>query len=181
MTEPTLALPDGRRPMALHTKMLIGFVIGVVGGIAAKYLFDGSDVLAAFITYVTQPIGQVFLRLLFMLVVPLVFSALVLGVIEIGDPRALGRIGMRTLLFVMAVTGIAVTIGLVAVNVIEPGRGLPPGLGESLIAEGTQRTTAMMDKAATLSGMHLLINIVPDNPIRSAASNDLIGVTCMFS
>ena len=176
MTEPTLALPDGRGPMALHTKMLIGFVVGVVGGIAAKYLFDGSELLAGLITYVTQPIGQVFLRLLFMLVVPLVFSALVLGVVEIGDPRALGRIGLRTLVFVMAVTGIAVTIGLVAVNVIEPGRGLPPGLGESLIAEGTQRTTAMMDKAATLSGMDLLINIVPDNPIRAAASNDLIGV-----
>jgi DAACS family dicarboxylate/amino acid:cation (Na+ or H+) symporter len=164
------------KAMPLHTRMLIGFVVGVVAGIAAKYWFADSGWLQGVIIYVTQPVGQVFLRLLFMLVVPLVFSALVLGVTEIGDAKSLGRIGMRTLVYVVAVTGVAVIIGLVAANVAEPGRGLPAEVGTALLNQGSERSAAMMEKAATLSGLDLVVNIVPESPIRAAAANDLIGV-----
>ena len=105
--------------MALHTKMLLGFAVGAVaGGVAfsfgqtvdAEGVTQAAPWLAATLKWVTQPVGSIFLNLLFMLVLPLVFSALVLGVVEIGDPKALGRIGGKTLAFILVVTGIAVVV-----------------------------------------------------------------------
>jgi DAACS family dicarboxylate/amino acid:cation (Na+ or H+) symporter len=160
----------------LHTRMLVGFVVGAGLGLLANYLFADAAWLDATVRYVTDPVGQVFLRLLFMLVVPLVFSALVLGVVEIGDPRSLGRIGGKTLVYILAVTAAAVTIGLVCVNLLEPGRGLPPEVGQALLAESSQRASEIAGKREALSGVDLLVNIVPRNPLASAASGDLIGV-----
>jgi Na+/H+-dicarboxylate symporter len=162
--------------MALHTKMLIGFVAGTLLGILAHWQAGEASWLSTLVTYVADPIGQLFLRLLFMLVVPLVFSALVLGVIEIGDPKALGRIGLKTLIYILVVTGIAVTIGLIAVNVLEPGRGLPPEVGQSLMASTAERSADIAAKREGVSGIALLLNIVPRNPVASAANGDLIGL-----
>ena len=170
-------VPADRPPgMALHTKMFIGFVIGIVAGLAANAWLGGSPALDAAIRYVADPVGQLFLRLLFMLVVPLVFSALVLGVVEIGDPRSLGRIGAKTLLYILAVTGIAVTIGLVCVNVLQPGLGLPPEVGQSLLAHTAERAGEIAAKREGVSGLDLLMNIVPRNPVAAAANGDLIAV-----
>jgi DAACS family dicarboxylate/amino acid:cation (Na+ or H+) symporter len=187
---------EAARGLSLHTKMAIGFAVGIAAGLLANYLVATSgwlnvfeswpelravmdhrgDWLTGFIRYVTDPVGQVFLRLLFMLVVPLVFSALVLGVVEIGDPRSLGRIGGRTLLFILVVTSIAVTIGLVIVNLVQPGQGLPPELADELIAGSGERVADIAAKGGAVSGIDLLINIVPRNPIASAVNGDLIGV-----
>ncbi len=161
--------------MPLHTKMLIGFVVGIVGGLAANFWAADAGWLDALVTWVANPLGQVFLRLLFMLVVPLVFSALVLGVVEIGDPRSLGRIGVKTLLFVATVTAIAVMIGLLTVNALQPGNGLPPDVGQSLLAGAADRAGEIAARRE-FSGIDLLLNIVPRNPIASAASGDLIAV-----
>ena len=82
--------------LPLHTRMLIGFVIGLVAGLAVHFGAGGDAQWLQWLTrYVTQPIGQLFLRLLFMLVLPLLFSALVVGVAEMGDLRSLGRVGWR--------------------------------------------------------------------------------------
>jgi Na+/H+-dicarboxylate symporter len=164
------------RGMPLHTKMLIGFVAGALLGMLAHWQAGDAPWLSGLVTWVTDPIGQLFLRLLFMLVVPLVFAALMLGVIEIGDPKSLGRIGLKTLLYIIAVTGIAVTIGLVMVNLLEPGRGLPPEVGQSLIAGAAERTADIASKREGVSAMSLLLNIVPRNPVASAANGDLIGL-----
>jgi DAACS family dicarboxylate/amino acid:cation (Na+ or H+) symporter len=162
--------------MPLHTRMLIGFVIGIVAGLSAYYFAEGSVWLEGLVTYVTQPVGQLFLRLLFMLVMPLVFSALILGVVEIGDPKSLGRIGGKTLLWVLLVTSIAVTIGLVAVNVLQPGQGLPPEVGQSILAESAGRASEIAAGRENVSVVQILLNIVPRNPIAAAASGDLIAV-----
>ena len=114
-----------RRGLPLHTQMLIGFIVGALAGLACYAFAQDAGWLQTLIGYVTQPVGDLFLRLLFMLVVPLVFSALVLGVVEIGDPRSLGRVGLKTLLWILGVTAIAVTIGLILVNVFQPGQGVP--------------------------------------------------------
>ena len=164
------------RSIPLHTRMLIGFVVGAGLGLLANFLFADAAWLDVTVRYVADPVGQVFLRLLFMLVVPLVFSALVLGVVEIGDPRSLGRIGGKTLVFILVVTSIAVTIGLICVNVLQPGRGLPPEVGQALLAETSQRAAQIAGAREGLSGMDLLVNIVPRNPVASAANGDLIGV-----
>ncbi|HET8940711.1 MAG TPA: dicarboxylate/amino acid:cation symporter [Rudaea sp.] len=162
--------------LALHTKMAIGFVVGLVGGMACWALAADATWLTILIDYVTQPIGDLFLRLLFMLVVPLVFSALVLGVVEIGDPRSLGRIGGKTLLWILVVTGIAVTIGLVLTNLLQPGRGLPPEVGQSLLAQASDRAASIAGSHNALSVRELLLGIVPRNPVQAAASGNLIGL-----
>lgn len=167
---------NSARGMSLHTQMAIGFAVGITAGVIANLTVADSVWLARLIDYVTDPVGQIFLRLLFMLVVPLVFSALVLGVVEIGDPRALGRIGGRTLAFILVVTAIAVSIGLVIVNLVQPGQGLPPELADELIAGSSERVADIAATGGAVSGMDLLINIVPRNPIASAVNGDLIGV-----
>lgn len=74
--------------LALHTQMAIGFVVGTVGGMVCWTLAGDAAWLQLLIDYLTQPVGELFRRRLFMLVVALVFSALVLGFVEIGDPRS---------------------------------------------------------------------------------------------
>lgn len=162
--------------LALHTKMAIGFVVGMAGGMICWALAGDASWLDVFIDYVTQPIGELFLRLLFMLVVPLVFSALVLGVVEIGDPRSLGRIGGKTLLWILVVTGMAVTIGLVLTNLVQPGRGLPPEVSQSLLAQAGDRAASITGSHAALSVREMLLGIVPRNPVQAAASGNLIGL-----
>jgi Na+/H+-dicarboxylate symporter len=173
MSNPSAADRGG---MPLHTKMLIGFVVGVGAGLAANLLVGEAAWLEALIRYVTDPVGQLFLRLLFMLVIPLVFSALVLGVVEIGDPSSLGRIGTKTLLWVLAVTAFAVTIGLVMVNVLKPGTGLPPEVGQELLATASDQATKIAQQREGVSGIDVLLNIVPRNPVAAAANGDLIAV-----
>ena len=83
-----------RKRLPLHTKILLGAVLGALAGVVAHLLFGGEPWLLALIRYGTRPIGQIFLRLLLMLVVPLVFAALALGVAGLGDLKSLGRIGL---------------------------------------------------------------------------------------
>ena len=176
MSEHHTGAAASRTKLSLHTRMLIGFVLGAGAGLLANLYFADAAWLQTFVTYVTDPIGQLFLRLLFMLVIPLVFSALVLGVVEIGDPRSLGRIGGKTLLWILAVTSIAVTIGLVLVNVLQPGLGLPPEIANTLLAEASTRSAEIAGKGGSISGVELLLNIVPRNPVAAAAAGDLIAV-----
>jgi DAACS family dicarboxylate/amino acid:cation (Na+ or H+) symporter len=173
MTEPS---PPASRGMALHTKMLIGFIVGAGAGLAANLLVGEAAWLDALIQYVTDPVGQLFLRLLFMLVIPLVFSALVLGVVEIGDPASLGRIGTKTLLWVLVVTSFAVTIGMVMVNLLQPGTGLPPEVGQEMLASAGDRVAEISQQREGVSGINILLNIVPRNPVAAAANGDLIAV-----
>ena len=162
--------------MSLHTRMLIGFVAGTVLGLAANIFAADAGWLDVVTTYVADPVGQVFLRLLFMLVIPLVFSALVLGVVEIGDPQSLGRIGGKTLVWILAVTTIAVSIGLVMVNLIQPGQGIPPELGAEIMAGAGDRASQIAAGREQVSGLQVLLNIVPRNPVQAAANGDLIAV-----
>ncbi len=160
----------------LHTRMLIGFIIGITAGLLANAFAPGAPALDAVMTYATGPLGQLFLNLLKMLVVPLVFSALLLGVVEIGDPKSLGRIGLRTLAWIVLVTGIAILIGLVLVNVFQPGVGLPPELAQSLVSAGAERSVEIAGKADAVSPMAILLNLIPTNPVAAAANGDLLAV-----
>lgn len=162
--------------MSLHTRMLLGFIAGTTLGLAANLFAADAGWLDTLVTYVADPVGQLFLRLLFMLVIPLVFSALILGVVEIGDPRSLGRIGTKTLLWILVVTTLAVCIGLVMVNLLEPGRGIPPELGAELMAQTGDRAAQIAAGRENVSGLAVLLNIVPRNPVQAAANGDLIAI-----
>ena len=111
-------------PLAQHTKIFIGLAVGVVLGLLANALFGDYPELDWLLKNIISPLGQVFLRLIFMAVIPLIFSALALGVAELGDVRQLGRIGAKTFAYTLAVTTVSVIIGITLVNVFRPGEGL---------------------------------------------------------
>lgn len=166
-----------RTKIPLHTQMAIGFAAGLIGGLVVHFFAADARWLELFTTYVTQPVGQVFLRLLFMLVIPLLFSALVMGVAEMGDIRSLGRVGWKTLAYTVVVSSIAVALGMFMVNVFHPGGGVDPAMAQRLLEEGAGRVQGIVDGARTSAGgMQLLVQIVPDNVFRAAASNDILAV-----
>ncbi|HET9049678.1 MAG TPA: dicarboxylate/amino acid:cation symporter [Chiayiivirga sp.] len=166
-----------RRSIPLHIQMAIGFAVGLVGGLLVYVIAGDAPWLHWFTSYVTQPVGQVFLRLLFMLVIPLLFSALVMGVAEMGDIKSLGRAGWKTLLYTVVVSTIAVVVGLVAVNVFRPGDGVDPQVAQRLLEEASGRAQGIVDTARSGgSGMDLLVRIVPDNVFKAAANNDILAV-----
>lgn len=164
--------------MALHTKMAIGFVTGLVAGLVVHVGAGGDAEWVRWLTtWITQPVGQVFLRLLFMLVIPLLFSALVIGVAEMGDIRSLGRVGWKTLGYTVVVSTIAVVIGILLVNLFRPGEGFDRALADSMIADAGSRAQAIVAGSATQgNAMTLLLNIVPTNVIKAAADNDILAV-----
>jgi Na+/H+-dicarboxylate symporter len=160
---------------ALHTRMAIWGGAGAAAGIAAHMAFGDSAVLAGALRYGTQPLGQVFLRLLQMLVVPLAFSALALGVAEVGDIRRFGRIGLRTLVYTVLVSLVAVLIGLALVNLLRPGDGIDPIAREKLMAGLSERAAAYTQGKPPPSGFELLLMIVPTNPIEAVANGNLLA------
>ena len=168
MTDPSQA-SRGRVP--LHIKVLIGFVAGALLGLLAHTQGAEATWVQDVITYVTRPIGQVFLNLLFMLVIPLMFSALVLGVAELGDIASLGRLGWRTLAYTAIVTGMAVGIGLLMVNLIQPGLHLDPALVQQAMASSASKTGEIIASGKALNLMDLLIGIVPHNAIAAAVDD----------
>ena len=167
--KPTQA-PSKKIP--LHIKVLIGFVLGGGIGLLVNYFhLEHMPLVDWLSTYLTKPFGQIFLNLLFMLVVPLMFSALVLGVAELGDIASLGRLGWRTLVYTGVVTGIAVGIGVLMVNLIQPGLHLDPALVNQAMAQGAAKAGDIASKGAELNFMELLVNIVPHNVIQAATDD----------
>ncbi len=166
------------KKMPLHLKMLIGFVVGILAGVIAHIYAFEQEWLTTLIEWVTRPVGDIFLRLLFMLVIPLLFSALILGVAELGDLRKLGRIGWRTLGYTVIVSSLAVLIGVGLVNVIRPGDGIDQATRTELLEGAAERaaTVTSNSAAAPATGMQLLVNIVPKNIVEAASKNDILGV-----
>ncbi len=163
---PIPADPEARgRGLPLHLKVLIGFVLGAVLGLIVHVYAVDAPVVHDIITYATKPFGQIFLNLLFMLVIPLMFSALVLGVGELGDIASLGRLGWKTLSYTAAVTGMAVAIGLLMVNLIQPGLHMDPALVQKAMASNAIKAGEIVSSGHQLNAVDLIVNIVPHNVI----------------
>ncbi|MCB2050708.1 MAG: dicarboxylate/amino acid:cation symporter [Novosphingobium sp.] len=161
----------------LQFYILIGFVAGLVAGLAAYSFAPGAGWLEQVVTYVTNPIGQIFLRLLFMLVIPLLFSALVVGIAEMGEIRALKNVGIRTLVYTVVVSSIAVIVSLLAVNLLQPGAGVNPAAARDLLAQGSESAAGILEKTgAAKAGIDAVIGIVPSNIVSAMSSNDILAV-----
>lgn len=162
---------------ALPLQLLIGFSIGLVAGLIVHATAGAAPWVEALTSYVTQPIGQIFLRLLFMLVIPLLFSALVTGIAEMGDIRSLKRIGIKTLVFTVVVSAISVVLALAVVNILKPGAGVDPDLAAHMLADGRENAQAIVAGGVDRpSAIDAFINIIPNNVVRAAADNDILAV-----
>jgi len=154
------------KKMALHTRILIGMVFGVVAGLIIKNIGLDQSTLSTIIKWV-EPIGQIFLRMIFMTVIPLVFSALVLGIAEIGDLKRVGRIGTRLLLYSLIVSSVSVFIGIALVNTFQPGHSLTPETRDYLTLEFQEKSQAAGRNAEIAQERtvgDIITNIIPKNP-----------------
>jgi dicarboxylate/amino acid:cation (Na+ or H+) symporter, DAACS family len=164
--------------MKLHTKILLGLLIGAVFGVAANFTLGGDHEAVAWINkYLAGPVGQVFLRMLFMIVVPLVFASIALGVAGLGDLRKVGRVGGKAIAYFLITTAIAATIGLIAVNIFRPGAQLDQTVRAELLQTYARDATARIEVSATQNfGIETLVNFVPRNPIRAMVDLDLLAI-----
>jgi dicarboxylate/amino acid:cation (Na+ or H+) symporter, DAACS family len=156
--------------MTEHRRTLIGLGVGAALGLAAGALAPGAAWLDATVTYVTEPIGKLFIRALLMLVIPILFSALVLGISEL-HLADLKRMGLRTLLYTVSVSFIASLLGLFLVNVLKPGANM----SASALTHAGQAGQAAAN-APRASAMDVIVAMVPDNPVRAAASGDMLAL-----
>ena len=162
-------------PKSSHNRILLGLLVGTVAGLLANWFLAEHRSLHWVLDNITEPIGQLFLRLLLMTVIPLVFSSLIVGLAGIGDIRSLGRVGIRCLTYCLVISAISVAIGLTLANTIQPGKRISPETARSL-QERYQgdATTRVQDaqKAAQKDSVPLQIikGFVPANPIASVAS-----------
>jgi DAACS family dicarboxylate/amino acid:cation (Na+ or H+) symporter len=160
----------------LHNKILLGLILGAVAGVAANTFLAGARWVTWIADNVANPVGQVFLRMLLMTVVPLVFASISLGVANIGDIRKLGRLGGKTLGYFVLSSGISVAIGLTLVNIIRPGAGMDPAVREQLLATYQTQAEGLQAGGGVSFGINTFINIIPRNPVQAAANMDMLAV-----
>lgn len=143
--------------MSLPLQMAIGMVAGILMGVVAQDTSLGPDVF--------KPMGDIFIKLIRMVVVPLVFATLVAGAAGISDTSKLGRIATKTLLFYLLTTVAAVTIGLVLANITQPGAGL------DLTTKGLVAKNVAAPKL-----MDTMMNLIPLNPVESMAKGNMLQI-----
>ncbi len=171
--------PDKPKGMALHNKILIGLAIGVIAGVAVNRMLGGDHPTVVWLVdNITQPVGQLFLRLLLMIVVPLVFSSLVVGIAGIGDIRKLGRVGLKSFGYCLVISAISVAIGITLANTIRPGKRIDPGTSAALQQRYGSDATKNVEAAKQASSatpkplMAVVETIVPKNPFYAIAGKE---------
>ena len=168
--------PDVPRGMPLHQRILLGLVIGATAGLlGSAILGEDHPGLEWTIANVAQPVGTLFLRLLVMMVIPLVFSALVVGVAGVGDVRKVGRVGLKVLGYTIGISAISVVIGLTLVNTIRPGERISPETAAALEREYGQEAAARVEGAIgdgpeTSIPVQVVETLVPSNPFAAIAT-----------
>jgi DAACS family dicarboxylate/amino acid:cation (Na+ or H+) symporter len=165
-----------RGGIAFHWLMLLGFIVGLGAGLYVN-LYAGADTpWVQFVTSnITGTIGQLFLGLLFMLVLPLLFSAIVVGVSEMGDLRSLGRVGWKTLVMTVVISAIAVVIGLGMVNYFRPGAGVDQAVAQQLLAEYADNARGIVENAPERVDLaKFFLDLVPRNVFAAAADNQVL-------
>ena len=153
--------------MGLTTKIFIGLLAGLVVGIIFNLFIPASNVRdTVFVDGIFYVIGNGFIRLMKMLVVPLVFASLVCGSSAIGDTKTLGKVGVKTIGFYLVTTALAVTVAITVGNLIRPGIGL------DMSAIQAQEATV----AESTSAVDTILNIIPENPFNSLANGTMLQV-----
>lgn len=142
--------------LKLHWKIFIGMALGAL----LAFVSPAAALKVA-------PLGDIFMRLLKMVIVPLIFTSITAGVAGIGDSRNLGRLGGKTFLYYIVTSALAIMVGLALVNIIQPGVGLVVAQEQLINPDDLEQPGSVVD---------ILMRIIPINPVRAAASGDILGV-----
>ncbi len=162
--------------MPLHTRILLGLLLGAAAGVTTNLITHGGELTERFVSLVTEPLGKMWLSGLIMTVIPLIVSSLALGVANLGDLRKVGRIGAVTLLCFLCLTVLATTLGLTTMNVFRPGADLDPEVKARLMETYKSKTEEAMGLSGNAFSIDLLVKIIPRNPIKAAADGDMLAV-----
>jgi len=152
--------------MEIYTKILIGLLLGAVAGILFK-----TGIAEV------KPVGTAFIRLIRMIIIPLVFASLLVGTASLGDPKKMGRIGVRTLLYYLVYTAFAIFIGLILANVLKPGSGLSADAQSQLMQNfGGELNDKLSGIGGQSSTIDLLLNIIPINIFEGLTNSILLQI-----
>lgn len=157
-----------KKKIGLSTQIFIALLIGALFGVVVHYWVPSSYIKDTVIVEgVLYVVGQGFIRLMQMLVVPLVFCSLICGSMAIGDTKTLGKVGVKTIGFYLVTTALAVCVALGSALLINPGRGLDMDAVQKGTVSSTTEATSLVDT---------LLNIIPKNPIQSMANGDMLPI-----
>lgn len=162
-------MPSRAKSLPLHTRILLGLAVGAIsGGIAQIALGTKDPNLAWFNDNIAKPGGSIFLNMIFMVVVPLLFSALVLGVGELGSAAKVGKVGFLSLLMTLLLSGTAVLIGIGAVNLVRPGEQIPSAQRQQLISQyaSVKEGEKVLADAKKEPEDPPLLGFIPKNPFK---------------
>lgn len=156
-----------KKHFSLTSLIFLSLIAGALTGIVFHYLVPAGYVRdTLFIDGIFYVLGQGFLRLMQMLVVPLVFSSLICGSAAVGDTATLGKIGLKTMVFYLATTALAITMAIVVGGVINPGTGLDTA---HIKAED-------ISVSESVSIQETILNVIPKNPVASLADGDMLPI-----
>ena len=157
-----------KKKIGLSTQIFIALLIGALFGVVIHYWIPSSYIKDTVIVEgVLYVVGQGFIRLMQMLVVPLVFCSLICGSMAIGDTKTLGKVGVKTIGFYLVTTALAVCVALGSALLINPGRGLDMDAVQKGTVSSTTEATSLVDA---------LLNIIPKNPVQSMANGDMLPI-----
>jgi len=158
--------------LPLYTKILIGLLAGVVFGILANQLG-----FSEFVFNYIKPVGSAFIRLISMIVVPLVFASLLVGITSLNDIRKLGRIGAKTVVYYLCTTTIAISVGLLLANTFRPGAGLSEEARTKLIQNSGEDVGAQIETGLKKPKVKdIFLNIIPTNPVKAFVEGKMLQI-----
>ena len=156
--------------MKQHNKLLLGFILGVCAGLIGYYYVPVKEfAFMKFTTEVFTLTGSIFLRMIFMVVVPLIVSALIIGVFELSKGRGLGKVAGKSLVFTLVLSTIAVLLAITLTNVLKPGAGL---VFDKAALSSSQSVIAIQKSVESVSAkpwFSYIVDLLPQNPIDAAA------------
>ena len=168
--------------MALHWKILIGMLIGVLFGVLMLNI-DGGDI---FVNNWIKPLGTIFVKLLKLIAIPLILASLIKGISDLKDISKFKTIGSKTIITYIVTTVVAISIGLILVNVINPGSGISSETVERLTStysesSGVQSKLAEANNQIQSSPLQFLVDTVPDNAFKAMSNNSLMLQVIFFT
>src|SRR5690554_5842774 len=168
------------KKIPLHTQIIAGLVLGLIFGLVVIKTNISPDFTIDYI----KPIGTIFINALKMIAVPLVLASLIVGVSNLGDISKLSRIGGKTIIAYMITTVIAVTVGLLLVNIFQPGKSLPAETRENLMAlydDAAGSTASQAEALQQQSPLQPVVDIVPENIFLAASQNSSMLQVVFFA